>query len=89
MFSIARYYGGIKAFGKEYIVVDKRGMDMWECSEEAEKLGRDKAIEAGEPADLIDKDYQKIYKKVGRDRFIKMVEKGLDLKGMKKEIKEG
>lgn len=44
-FSIARYYGGISIGGVEYIIVNKEGKDIFECSEEAEKAGREKAIE--------------------------------------------
>lgn len=86
-FSIARYYGGIKVDGIEYIIVNKEGKDVFECSLEAEKAGREKAIEPGEPADLIDKRYQPIYRKVGRDKFIEWVKEGLELKQMKERMK--
>lgn len=88
-FSIARYYGGIKVDGIEYIIVNKEGKDVFECSLEAEKAGREKAIEPGEPADLIDKRYQPIYRKVGRDKFIEWVKEGLELKQMKERVKGG
>lgn len=52
-FSISRYYGGIQAFGVQYKIVNKDGKDLFECSIEAEKAGRDKAIEPGEPCDLV------------------------------------
>ena len=70
MLSIARYYGAINYSGYRYIIVDKLGRDLWECSSIAEKEGRDKAIEPGEPADLIRSDFQKLYRKYGRDKFI-------------------
>lgn len=88
VFSIARRFGGIKAFNREYIIVDKRGRDVWECSREAHRAGRPMAISADEPADLIDKKYKSVYKKVGRNRFIEMVKQGLSLKEMKEEIKK-
>lgn len=75
-FSIARYYGGIKLDGHEYIIVDKLGRDLWECSAIAEREGRDKAIEAGEPADLILATLQKVYKKLGRERIIALIKEG-------------
>ena len=71
--SIARYYGAINYDGHRYIIVDKLGRDLFECSRIAEKEGRDKAIEPGEPADLIRDDFQKIYRKIGRDKFIEVI----------------
>lgn len=88
-YSIARYYGCIKIRGVEYIIVNKEGKDLFECSAEAEKAGREKSIEPGEPADLIDKRYQPIYRKVGREKFIEWVKEGLDLKQMKERVKGG
>ena len=87
-YSIARYYGSIKIAGVEYVIVNKEGKDIYECSTEAEKAGREKAIEPGEPADLVDKRYVPIYRKVGREKFIEWVKEGLDLAAMKKRIKE-
>ena len=43
-FSIARYYGRIQFNNNLYIIVDKRGHTIFECSIEAEKLGKEKAI---------------------------------------------
>ena len=86
-FSIARYYGGIKVGDVDYVIVNKEGKDIYECSIEAEKAGREKAIEPGEPADLIDRRYIPMYKKLGRDKFIEWVKEGLDLKAMKERIK--
>lgn len=71
--SIARYCGRIKVDGHEYVIVDKRGKDIFECSLEAEKQGQDKAIEPGEPADLCRTDFVPIYKKLGRDAFLKFI----------------
>lgn len=51
--SVARYFGGITFEGRQYIIVDKLGRDLFECSAIADKEGREKAIEPGEPADLI------------------------------------
>ena len=77
-FSIAKYYGAIrlKIGGEtiEYVIVNKEGKDIFECSLEAEKAGRDKAIEPGEPADLVDKRYVPAYRIMGREAFIKMLE---------------
>ncbi len=69
--SVARFYGGITINGTRYVIVNKEGKDLVECSKEAEKAGRHFAIEPGEPADLIIRSYQPIYKALGRDGFIK------------------
>ena len=82
-FSVARYYGGINISGHEYIIVNKEGKDIFECSRIAEKEGRDKAIEAGEPADLILATLQKAYKKLGRDRIIELIKEGKTEKEIK------
>ena len=78
MFSIARHYGGMKLqIGGEnvsYTIVNKEGKTLLELSEEAEKEGRHMAIEPGEPADLVDNRYLPIYRELGRDRFLAMIE---------------
>lgn len=77
-FSIAKYYGAINVkIGNEnieYIIVNKEGKDIFECSLEAQKAGREKAIEPGEPADLVDRRYVPAYRMMGRDAFIKMIQ---------------
>ena len=82
-FSIAKYYGeiNVKIGGEtiEYVIVNKEGKDIFECSLEADKAGREKAIEAGEPADLLDKRYVPAYRLMGRKAFIKMIEEHKDL----------
>ena len=83
--SIARHTGQVKCWGRVYVIVDKRGHDIFECSQEAKKEGREMAIEPGEPADLVDTRYVKIYRKVGRERFIAMVKKNMSLAEMRKE----
>ena len=75
-FSVARFYGGMKLGGREYIIVNKEGKDLWECSAEAARTGRDKAIPAGEPADMIVKTLQRSYRKLGRDRIIDLIKQG-------------
>ena len=71
--SVARYYGRIKFNGHEYYIVDKLGRDLWECSFAADRAGSDKAIPAGEPADLVRKDFIPFYKKLGRDKFLEVL----------------
>lgn len=72
-FSVARYYGRVKIDGYEYIIVNKEGKDIFQCSIEAEKAGREKAIEPGEPADLVRKDFVPFYRKLGRDKFLSVM----------------
>lgn len=84
--SIARHYGQIAVNGKTFIIVNQEGRDIFELSAEAEKEGREKAIPPGEPVDLIDKDYQPIYRKAGREKFLQMLQQNLTLKQMKTEI---
>ncbi len=72
-FSVVRYYGKAKIGGHEYIIVNKEGKDIFECSAEAEKAGREKAIEPGEPADLVRTDFVKHYRRLGRDRFLELL----------------
>lgn len=69
-FSIARYTGAIILDGHRFVIVDKTGRDIFELSALAEKEGREKAIEPGEPCDLIREDFISLYKKHGRDKFI-------------------
>ena len=79
MFSIARYYGKISIDGHEYVIVDKRGHDIFECSIEAQKAGREKAIEPGEPADLCRTDFVPFYRKLGREQFLRFIEENHDI----------
>lgn len=72
-FSVARHTGRIRLNGHEYVIVNKDGKDIFECSYEAEKAGRDKAIEPGEPADLCRRDFVKYYRKLGREAFIQVL----------------
>lgn len=78
-FSIARYSGRIAVDGFEYVIVDKRGHDIFECSIEAEKAGREKAIEPGEPADLCRVEFVPIYRKLGREQFLRFLEENPDI----------
>lgn len=87
-FSIARFYGGCTIKGKDYIIVNKEGKDLFECTHEAKKEGREKAIPAGEPADLILKEWQPIYQALGREAFVEHLKTNQDLKEAKKYVKQ-
>ena len=82
--SIARHYGGVNYRDHEYLIVDKHGRDLWECTAIAEKEGREKAIEPGEPADLCRRDFIPTYRKLGRDRVFELIREGKT----EKEIKD-
>lgn len=69
-FSIARYYGQIHVNGDVYFIVNKDGIDIFALSAMAAKSGKEKAIELGEPCDLVRVDFIKYYKELKRDRFI-------------------
>lgn len=69
-FSIVRYYGQININGHVYFVVNKDGVDVFALSAMAEKQGKEKAIDPGEPCDLVRIDFVKFYRKLKRDRFI-------------------
>ena len=90
--SIAR--GRINFNGHEYWILDKKGRDLFECSAIADKDGRTKAIEPGEPADLVRQDFLKVYRELGRDRFLQILKYSHDLsddailRAMKAEITE-
>ena len=72
--SLARYSGGARIGGHQYIIVDKHGRDLWEASMAKDRAGSDKAIPPGESADLLRQDFQKYYKKLGREKFIEILE---------------
>lgn len=72
-FSVARHTGHIRISGHVYVIVNKEGKDIFECSIEAEKAGREKAIEPGEPADLCRRDFVMYYRKLGRDAFLQVL----------------
>ena len=82
-FSIVRYYGRISYSGHEYVIVDKRGHDIFECSAEAQKEGREKAIAPGEPADLCRTDFVPMYRKLGREKFLQFLKDNPDVETVK------
>jgi len=81
--SIARHYGGIKIQGREYIICDKTGRDIFQLSAIAHRQGKEKAIEPGEPADLVLKSLLPAYRKLGRGRIIALIREGKTEKEIK------
>ena len=86
--SIARYYGGINFMGRQYLIVNKEGKDLFELSIETDKAGRTKAIEPGEPADLVLVSLIPSYKKLGRDKIIELIKQGKAEKEIKQIAKQ-
>ena len=86
--SIARFYGQIVYNGKYYIIVDKHGTDIFELSARADKEGRQKAIEPGEPCDLCRRDFIPVYKALGRDRLFELLDNGTPEEVIKKIAKQ-
>lgn len=77
MMSIARHYGGIKAFGYEYKIVNKDGITLFELSDQTSKhyVGDENmAIEPGEPADLVRVEWIPVYKALKREAFLKYLQ---------------
>lgn len=87
--SVVRYYGHISFMGHEYIIVNKEGKDIFQLSAEADKAGREKAIEPGEPCDLVLKSLVSAYRKLGRDRIIALIEQGKTEKEINEIAKKG
>lgn len=90
--SFVRHTGRISYNGADYIIVNKDGKDIFECSHEAKKAGREKAIEAGEPCDLCRTDFVPIYRKLGRERFLEFLKQNPDVftvKQAKERLKNG
>lgn len=85
--SIARYTGRIHLGQFDYVIVNKDGKDIFECSREAEKAGREKAIEPGEPCDLVRTDVLPFYRQLGREQFLRFCKENPDV-WTAKELKE-
>lgn len=66
--SVAKYSGGVQVTGEDgktrtLLIVNKEGKDLTQVG-----------IPPGEPADLVDKEFIPLYKKLGRVLFIAIVE---------------
>ena len=85
--SIVRHYGQMTLNGREYIICDKTGRDIFQLSAIAEKMGKQKAIEPGEPVDLVLKSLLPAYRKLGRERIIALIKQGKTEKEIKAAAK--
>lgn len=66
--SVAKYSGGVQVTGeggktRTFLIVNKEGKDLTQAG-----------ISEGEPADLVDKKFIPLYKKLGRTLFIGIVQ---------------
>ena len=82
--SVARHYGGCIISEQEYVIVDRFGRDVFECSEIADREGRDMAIEPGEPADLVRRDFIPVYRRLGRELVMKSLGSGMSEEDIRK-----
>lgn len=78
--SVAKYSGGVQITGDDgkkriFLVVNQEGKDLSQVS-----------IPAGDPADLVDKEFIPLYKKLGRVLFIAIVE--ANPSASRKELKD-
>lgn len=71
--STVRHFGQCKIGGHIYTIVNEQGKDIFQLSAEAEKAGREHAIEPGDPADLVRMDFVPFYRKLGRERFLNVL----------------
>ena len=79
--SITRYYGSVTYCGCEYKICNRNGITLEELSNPNSKyyVGDRMAIQPGEPADLVKKEWIPIYKKVGREKIIQMIKQNISL----------
>lgn len=85
-FSIVRYTGQMKFNGKNYIIVNKYGITIFELSDPNSKhfVGKNKmAIEPGEPCDLVLVEWVPVYKALGREKTIELVKQNVSLEDAK------
>lgn len=89
-FSVARYTGNISFNGAIYVIVNKYGATIFELSDPESEYyvgANNKAIEPGEPCDLVREEWVPIYKKLGRDKFIELLKQdGITLERAKEQI---
>lgn len=83
--STARNYGGVSINGKKYEIVNKYGESIIEISMKMVMNGeKGLAIDPSEPADLILQEWIPVYKKLGRDKAIELINNNTPLSEAKK-----
>lgn len=89
--SIVRYTGSVKIGRHSWTLVNKNGISIFDLSNpESEHYVGDgaKAIEPGEPADLVRNDWLHVYEALGREKTIEIVKQGISLEDAEKLIKK-
>ena len=74
--SIARYYGGARFRGRDYRIVNQYGIDVFSLSDpQSEHYAGEGtyAIKDDEPADLVLVEWIPLYRKLGRESFLKLI----------------
>jgi hypothetical protein len=73
--SITRYYGGLRISCKDFRIVNKNGIDIFELSDPDSKhyVKDGMAIPPGEPADLVQLEWIPVYRKLGREQFMTLI----------------
>lgn len=89
-FSVARFYGGIVFRKKQYYIVNKDGITLYELSDPSSPyyVKDGKAIPPGETADLVQTDWIPVYKALGRKKTFELVQSGKTLGEALKIVKE-
>lgn len=88
--SVAKYFGGLELNGKEYKIVNKYGITLEELSNPMSKHwsgNGEYAIPPGEPADLVLEDWLPVYRSLGRDETLRLIQNNVPLSIAKKQIK--
>ena len=80
--SFVRYTGHVNVDGHTYVIVNKDGEDVFELSAKA-KPGQKKIISPGDPCDLCRADFVPIYRKLGREQFLKFIQENPDVYSVK------
>lgn len=89
--SIAGHCGQLTVNNHLYQVVNKEGITVFELSDPRSRhyVGEDEmAIPPGQPCDLVRADWIPVYRALGRDRTIELVEAGTDIKEARRIAKE-
>lgn len=88
VFSVAKYAGGVSFRGVDYLVVNKEGVTVFELSDPTSKhyVNGDMVIQPGEPMDLVREDWIPVYKALGREKIMELLDKKVSLEEAKKLI---
>lgn len=89
--SLAGRCGQVTFNNRLYKVCNKDGITVFELADPSSRhyVGKgEMAIPPGQPCDLVRADWIPVYRALGRDRTIELVEAGTDIKEARKIVKE-